>query len=166
MTFSRAFWSLDFAVASLISIALLWALPHWLKNDLAKDYYGIGISVLSIIFSVFFAALAVIITASDDDFVSFLEETKDYSAIVGNFKMSLGLLFTALIASLVLYGYTASRISNQVVHQSKIFVVLFAFLFTWSLLAALASTLDAIRYSDYRRRFVERKRADGAKIRN
>jgi len=145
-------------LALVTAAAVDFGLPYWVRNDLAKDYYGIGISVLSIVFSVFFAALAVIITASDDDFVIFLEETKDYSAIVSNFKASLGLLFAALLVSLGLYAYTASRVAGSVAHQVKYFVVLFVFIFFWSLFAAFNSTLDAIRYSDYRRKFVEAKR--------
>jgi hypothetical protein len=158
MKLRRIFLSADFIVALATSALVACVLPHCLKNDLAKDYYGIGISVLSIVFSVFFAALAVIITASDDDFVMFLEETGNYSAIVGNFKFSLGLLFAALLFSIGLYAYTASRISNSVVHQIQYLSVLFVFVFFWSLFAAFNSTLDAIRYSDYRRKFVERKK--------
>jgi hypothetical protein len=158
MKLSRILFACDSGCAILLTLVFAYWLPHWVPNDLAKDYLGIGVSVLSIVFSVFFAALAVIIAASDDEFVLFLEANGDYSALIANFKFSLGLLFLALIYSLGLYAYTAARISSAVVHQRRVFLVLFCLLFLWSLFAAFASTYDAIKYSDYRRRFVAARR--------
>ncbi len=156
---SRAvFFSWDFIFSIIISIGFVSWLPTWVPSELAKDYYGIGISVLSIVFSLFFAALAVVITASDDEFVLFLEEQGNYSALVANYKFTLGLLFLALMYSLVFYAYTAARIAASVRHQNKFFVALFCFLFLWSLFAALKSTYDSIKYSDYRKRFLQAKK--------
>lgn len=141
------------------AVALEMLLPEMLPNDLVKDYYNVGISVLSIVFSVFFAALAVIITASDDEFVTFLEVTGDYSRLVGTFKFTLGLLFAALILSILLYVYTAARIAHKILEQNKLCCTVFSFLFFWSLLAAFLSSYDAIKYSEFRKRFAEAKQS-------
>ena len=158
MTLRAVFVSWDFLFSIIASIAFGFWLPVWVPNELAKDYYGIGISVLSIVFSLFFAALAVVITASDDEFVLFLEEHGDYSALVANYKFTLGLLFVALMYSLVFYAYTAARIATSVRHQNKLFAALFCFLFLWSLFAAFMSTYDSIKYSDYRKRFLQARK--------
>lgn len=155
---SRIFTSLDFWIATVAACLLAFWFPYWLPNGLAKDYYGIGISVLSIVFSVFFAALAVIITASDDDFVAFLDAEGDYTELLLNFRFSLGLLFCALIYSLVLYAYTSARISRSVERQHSLFVVVFGFLFLWGLFAAFNSAYDAIKYAEYRKKFLEKQR--------
>ena len=73
MSFRAVVVSWDFILSLAIAATFGFWLPLWVPNELTKDYYGIGISVLSIVFSLFFAALAVVITASDDDFVMFLE---------------------------------------------------------------------------------------------
>ena len=155
MTLRAVVVSWDFLSSLIIAVAFgLW-LPIWVPNELAKDYYGIGISVLSIVFSLFFAALAVVITASDDEFVLFLEAHGDYSALIANYKFTLGLLFVALVCSLGLYAYTAGRISLAVRHQSKYLPTFFCLLFLWGLFAAFKSTYDSIKYTDYRKRFVQ-----------
>jgi hypothetical protein len=155
MKLRRILLSWDIWLALFASIVLGWCLPQWAPSELAKDYYGIGIAVLSIIFSVFLAALVVIISASDDDFIAFLEETGAYSAIVANFRFSLRLLFFAMIYSLVFYAYTAARIASTVRHQTKYFLIVFCFLFLWSLFATFNSTEDAIIYRKYRQKFTE-----------
>lgn len=156
------FLSWDFAAAAATTLTVALCSPRQVPNDLAKDYYGIGISVLSIVFSVFFAALAVIITASDDEFVAFLEAEGDYSALLSNFKISLELLFWALVYSLALYAYTAARISRSVKFQRSPFLIIFSFLFLWGLFAAFYSAYDAIRYADYRKKFLEARRKAGS----
>jgi len=157
MKLRRILLSWDLLLPLSSSLVLGWWLPEWVPSELAKDYYGIGITVLSILFAVFLAALVVIITASDDDFITFLEETGAYSAIVANFRFSLRLLFVAMMYSLVFYAYTAARISNTVHHQAKYFLTVFCFLFLWSLFATFSSTEDAIMYRNYRQKFTEAK---------
>ena len=80
MRFKQVLGSLDLWAALGLAVVFAVLLDDWVPNEFAKDIYSIGISVLSIVFSVYFAALAIIISASDDDFVAFLEETGDYSA--------------------------------------------------------------------------------------
>src|SRR5579872_1202924 len=134
--------SWDFAVSLLLTAVVVFWLPRWVPNELAKDYYNVGISVLSIVFALFFAALAIVITSSDDEFVLFMEAEGDYSALVSNYKFSLGLLFASLIYSIGCYAYTAESISVGERHQRKAFVVVFCLLFLWSLFAAFKSTYD------------------------
>ncbi len=62
-------------ICSDIVLAIVSAifLPSCVSNDLVAGYYSIGISVLSIVFSIYFAALAIIIASPPDDFVKFME---------------------------------------------------------------------------------------------
>jgi hypothetical protein len=146
--------SLDIWAAFAAAIAAYSLFPKWVPNEVAKDLFGVGIGVLSIIFSVFFAALAIIMAATDDEFLRFLNSEGDYDAIIATFKYTLILLFSALITSLVLYARSAVLLSSSVKHQSRWFMEVFSFLFLYSLFASLSATRDAIRYSEFRSQFV------------
>src|SRR5205807_1174381 len=90
----------DFGVAISLTLVCSVLLPHWVKNDFTKDLYGVGISVLSIVFPVFFAALAVMMASSDDEFVKFLEEQGHYKRLIASMRFTLVVLFLALVAAL------------------------------------------------------------------
>ncbi len=148
------FWSWDFIAALLVALALAFVLPARVNIAVTKDLYAVGISVLSIVFSVFFAALAIIISASDNDFVVFLEQEGDYTAIIQTFKVSLLALFIALIYSLLLYAMSSASVAASASHQHVAWLVLFAFLFLYGLFSAFNSALDAIRYARTRASFL------------
>ena len=150
--------SWDFLTSAVVTAVFGYWLPQEVPSELAKDYYGVGISVLSIVFSLFFAALAVIIAASDDEFVLFLDVEGDHTALINNYAFTLRLLFGALVYSLGFYAYTAERISADLRHQHKYFLVGFCFLFLWSLFASFKSTFDSIKYSTYRKKFIKAQR--------
>lgn len=150
MTPKDVFWSWDFLAALGSSLLLAFLVPAGISVSFAKDLFGVGISVLSIVFSVFFAALAIIISASDNDFVVFLEEEGHYTAIIQTFKVSLLALFVALIYSLVLYAFTAAAASAFVQGQHWLWFCVFVFLFLYGLFSAFNSALDAIRYAQTR----------------
>lgn len=146
--------SWDF-ILSLATAIVLWIfLPFWISNQFTITLYEIGISVLSIIFSVFFAALAIIISSSDDDFVRFLEETGDYTAIINTFKYSLTVLFIALLYSIILTAITSYWINLELINQQFYFITIFSFLFFYGLFATFNSTYDAIVYSKFRTRYL------------
>lgn len=147
-------WSWDFILALVLTIATWLMLPHWVRNEFAHDLYGIGISVLSIVFAVFFAALAIIISSSDDDFVRYLEKDGDYTKIVATFQFSLATLFLALIYSLIMYAFTSAWLSQKFQSQPYWWLVIFGFLFSYGLFAALNSTFDSIQYAKYRVRYL------------
>jgi len=146
--------SWDFLSALCISIILWIFLPFWINNQFTITLYEIGISVLSIIFSVFFAALAIIISSSDDDFVRFLEETGDYTALIDTFKFSLTVLFIALLYSIILTAITSYWINLKLINQQFYFTVVFSFLFFYGLFATFNSTYDAIVYSKFRTKYL------------
>jgi hypothetical protein len=152
--------SWDSAIAAVVAIVAYALLSDLIDNEFARDVYNIGISVLSIVFSVYFAALAIIISSSDDDFVHYLVKNGHYTLIINAFLWTLFSLFIALIYSIVLYVITASLISTKLVEQYKLPFVIFCALFAYSLLAAFFATKDALRYSEFRAKFVERNKND------
>jgi hypothetical protein len=162
MRVKSIFLSWDVLATLAATLATIPLAPRWIPNVLVKDLSAVGIAVLAITFSVFFAALAIIMSSSDDEFVAFLEEDGAYTHIIGAFKFSLILLFVALVFSLFLYAYTSIRVARDVRDQGRWWSVSFEFLFLYSLFAALAAALDSIRYSEYRSRFILTKRR-GAK---
>ena len=89
MKLRDVFISLDFIFAIIISIIVYFLFPAFIPTKFAQEVYNIGISILSIVFSVYFASLAIIISSSNDDFVSFLEDGGEYSRIIKIFEFSL-----------------------------------------------------------------------------
>ena len=150
------FISFDFILSAIITAAS-YLLPAYLSNSLVKDFSGVAISILSIIFSVYFAAIAIIISSSDDDFIRFLDGKGRYNQIVNSFKYSLAVLFSALLYSVFLYANAAILIEKSLPVQSKYLFCCFVFIFFYSLFAAATSTLDSIQYVLMRVKFINKK---------
>jgi phosphoglycerol transferase MdoB-like AlkP superfamily enzyme len=146
-------WDLWCAVLAAVVMFLL--LPRAADTSFAKDLYGVGINVLSVIFAVYFAALAIIMASPDNDFILFMEQTGDFSELVSSLQVTQWTLFVALIVSLLLYGWTADEVSAKVGVQSRRLLVLFGFVFFYALFSAAGAAHDAIQYSRYRTKFLE-----------
>jgi hypothetical protein len=147
--------SWDIWVAFFIAALAWFVMPSIVKNDLVINLYNVGISVLSIVFSVFFAALTIIISSGDNEFIEFLEETGDYTIIISSFKASLVILFLALLYSLLIYAATAVWASSNAIGQNSLWFILFVFLFIYGLTSTALSAFDAIRYASVRVRFLK-----------
>ncbi len=138
-------------ILSAIACGLIYFLfPSEVNNVFAKDIYGVGISILSIIFSVYFAALAVIISSSEDEFVKFLKAKNFYDPLIGIFKWTLGALFFSLLYSLIIYLITSNYIYLNKENQSIWLFDLFVFLCMYALISTGLSCKDALRYANYR----------------
>jgi hypothetical protein len=154
----------DFGAAILCSAVAAVLLPKWVPSAFAQDIFRISVSVSSVLFSIFFAALALIISSSNDEFIAWIEEAtdpgeeSDYQIIVAAFRFSLFMLFSALIVGLCLFGYTSFRIANTVDFQHKAFVSVFAFLFSYGLFCAISSLMQAIKFSSLRSQFAALKK--------
>jgi hypothetical protein len=100
-------------------------------------------------------------TASDNDFIEFLEEEGDFKALLDSFKITLLFLFASLLYSISLYvgsEYIEKNVSEGWL-QHKILFIIFQFLFVYSLIATGLSVKDTIIFSQYRARFlINRKR--------
>lgn len=146
---------LDLWLAVVVAIALFVCVPnHSVLNVVAKDLYGIGMSILSVIFSVFIAALAIIMSSGSDDFIDFLEAEGHFTLIVWGLKFTLGLLFVALIISIVFYSLTSFWIGLKYEEQSVFWLSVYSFFAMWSLLATFQSAISSILYSQYRIKFI------------
>jgi hypothetical protein len=146
--------SWDIILAAIISTTIWWFLPSDLDAGFVKDVYGVFISVLSIVFSVYFAALAFIITAGDNDFIHFLEEDGSYMKIIASFRYVLILLLIALVFSLSIYIWTIYSMVMSCHIPTKILFVTDLFLFQYSVFAVSNSMFDAIKYAEFRSRFI------------
>ncbi|PKL77267.1 MAG: hypothetical protein CVV25_14800 [Ignavibacteriae bacterium HGW-Ignavibacteriae-4] len=154
MKIRNVIFSWDFSFTVIVTILCYCFFPNSLNCELTKDIYSVGISVLSIVFSVFFAALAIIISSGDNDFINFIESNGNhFTKIIASFKFSLVLLFIGLLYSILVYTFTSNQIVNDNVLQSKWILTIFAFIFFYGLFASLNSTLDAIKYAEFRTRF-------------
>lgn len=165
MKISTIILSWDFVVSIILTLATAIFMPTMLKISFCISFYNIGITVLSIIFSLFFAALAIIMTSSDNDFIEFLEEENDFTALLDTFKITLLMLFISLIYSIVLYvtsDYFAKTNDDQF-QQHKIFFLLFEFLFSYSLLSTSLSVKDTIKFSDIRAKYLKSKKQNKQK---
>lgn len=144
----------DFIASLLLTAATALFSPAAMPISVAKDFYSTGIAVLSIIFSVFFAALAIIMTASSDDFVLFLDQEGEFRAIVSTFRFTLAAQFVSLLVSIALFAYCSVRQACGIQMHSKWWMTIFVALFSYSLLAVAQSIRDAIQYSIFRIRYI------------
>src|ERR1039458_778761 len=108
----RVIYSYDLILATLAALATAILCPSVISISMAKDFYGVGISVLSIVFSIFFAALAIVMSAGDNEFVAFLHENGAYSEIIWNFRFTVMILFGSLMLSIADYVYIGFRIAH------------------------------------------------------
>lgn len=144
----------DLFLSIVVGLVAWCSLPSQVDGGFLKDVYSVSITSLSIIFSVYFAALAIIMVSGDNAFVRFLEEERDYSGIVSTFKFTLILLFLALIASIVLYVYTSAHLSpDKDYKQAKWLFIIFTWLSSYALFAVFMSAFDAIHYAKLRTEF-------------
>jgi len=150
----------DILVSLLISFLIWYLSPSKISNEFSRDIYSVGITVLSIVFSVYFAALAIMISSSDNEFVEFLEQEGDYTALIRNFRFSLNILLFALIYSIVLYTLTTIWFYNKKIEQSEYLFVFFVFVSTYGLLTTFTASNDAINYAIYRAKFLRLRKEE------
>ena len=153
----------DTAISLLLSVIMCFVLPTYIKADFALSFYNIGITVLSIIFSLFFAALAIIMSSTDNDFIDFLEDENDkaFTGLMETFKVVLIALFVSLMYSIVLYTTTDYYIklhSAEIAKQTKSLFIIFQFLFTYSLIATALSISDTLKFTSVRTKFLSSRK--------
>lgn len=151
--------SWDIFASIALGLLTFFVLPEYLNIVFTKSFYSIGISVLSIIFSLFFAALAIIMSSSDNDFIQFLEEKNNFTGLLWTFKYTLALLFISLIYSIVFYTISEYLIENSKANweMHKLIFVIFEFLFCYSMLATFLAVLDTIQFSKFRAVFLSNR---------
>jgi len=152
------FISWDFALSLLIAVIGFWIVPDIIPTAILKELYAISVSVLSILFSMFFASLTIIISLNDNEFLEFLEEDGHFSALLAQFKFSLSVMFMSLIVSLLLYILVIFNVSTPFWGQCKIQVSIFVFIFFYSLFAVFLASLDTIRFLKTRVTFKKKNR--------
>ncbi len=152
--------SWDFVIAIVLTLCTAIILPNRISLDFCFAVYSIGITVLSIVFSIFFAALAIIMSSSDNDFVDYLEEEGDYTTLLNSFIITLIMLFVSLVFSITMAGLTVYVIYSKPIHltQCNVFFLIFEFLFFYSLFATGLSVRDTIMFSKYRAKYLKKKK--------
>ena len=146
-------------MALCFSVLLYLILPQKVNTAFVLELYSICLTVLSIIFSIFFAASVIILSSGADDFVIFLEQVEGYSTLIWTFKYTLYVLFLALLYSLVAFGMASYSIKiEKNSDYPKFLFIIFVFLFLYGLFSTLMSTLDAYRFAHNRMRFLKIKK--------
>jgi len=144
----------DLIISCVVCVICYLILPECLNNTMLLNTYGTAISALSIIFSVFFAALSFLISNSSDNFVKYLKEKGFYKQLISLYKFTLISSFIALVYTIVLYLITNWWISVKCDSQTKWLFIIFIFLFCYSLIATFMSALDSIKYENKRIEFL------------
>lgn len=152
----------DFWVSLMVTLLTFYCLPDYINMKFALSFYNVAMTVLSIIFSLFFTAMAIIMSSSDNDFIEFLEEDNIFTELLWSFKITLLCLFMSLILSIGLYSGTSYWLetfeeSKSIWFQSKIFLLLLEFLFLYSMLATWLCIMDTLNFSKYRSKFLSQK---------
>jgi hypothetical protein len=147
---------IDFFVSLIFTIITYFFSPSTFSNSLGKDIYGIGINILAIVFSVYFAALAIIISSGNDDFILFLEDIDEsYTTLIKGFQVTLKILLLSLMYSLIAYIITVVSIDMGKTQQNNILFILFIFASMYSLTATFFASNDVIQYAIRRSKFLK-----------
>lgn len=150
--------SWDFGAALLVGTALYFMLPEYLNMNFLLSVYYILITVLTIIFPLFFAAFAILISSSDTDFIRFLEENNLYTELLWSFKVTLNMLLISLIYSIILYARTSYSIELHkpaIWGQHNLFFIALASLFTYSMVSTFLCIYDTLEFSKARAKFID-----------
>jgi hypothetical protein len=149
------FVSWDMAITVLVTGVACFIVPNYLNMKFLISIYNMSITILALIFSLFFAALAIIMSSSENDFIDFLEEEKLFSQLLWSFKVTLIILFLSLIYSVILYTITSYQIEtyHEAYLQHNLFFLILLAMFTYSMGATCLSVYDTIKFSEYRSKF-------------
>jgi len=150
-------WDIVLAVAVLLCALVL--IPHRVSGSVAIEVYQLCVNVLAIVFSVYFAALAIVIASPDDDFVRFLEEKGDFTRIVWSLQFCLKLLFAALATSLILFvRMVVSGGREEAVGEFGWLLAAQCGLTAYALLATHLSARDCITFAHRRAAYTQQHR--------
>lgn len=147
-------WSWDTASALACFVSISTLMPPTIELKLSLSIHGLAISVLSIIFSVFFASLAFIISASNDQFVKYLESKGLYEELLWIFKWSLISLFVALMISISVFFIHSYFETKNIKLIDTDLIAFTSSLFVYSTMSAALVTWDTIKYAQRRARFL------------
>jgi len=136
------------AVAALLVTALL--LPAQVKIGFSAVVFSASLSAFAILFAVFFAALATIASAGDDEFTKFLDLSGHLADILSAFKVALCALFLSLVYALIMFTMVELLASSGVTTISKWWVTAFSPLASYSLFASYLASRDTIEHARLR----------------
>lgn len=138
----------------MVALFAYQGMPACVPLLFTKEIYSGGIAVMAIVFSIVFAAIAVIAAGGESGFIAFLEgEDAGFSRLLESFKMTLNILFGALLLSLIEFGYAVFCINENEKDQPKIFLSIFIFILLYALIAARLTGSDAIMFAKMRAKF-------------
>ncbi|PJJ07292.1 hypothetical protein CLU83_0452 [Flavobacterium sp. 1] len=157
----------DFGASFLLNLLIFYLLPDYINMKFALSFYNVAMTVLSIIFSLFFTAMAIIMSSSDNDFIEFLEESNTFTELLWSFKITLLSLFISLILSIFLYSITSywlETFTEGIWLQNKIFISFLGFLFLYGMLATWFCIMDTLKFSMYRSIYLSKKKEEDNKM--
>lgn len=151
----RIFIAPDFILAFIGAALFAFLMIGPASAETVKEISSLAVTTLSIIFSVFFAALAVLITSADNEFVIFLEKNNWYTEIVWSFKFTFLIIFIALLFSIIMYVSALFELAKLIPGVYPWFILFpYAFVSLYALFGTVLSTVDAIKYAERRTKFL------------
>lgn len=151
---SRYVFSMDF-ILSLIFTGTIFSILIFTGNEsitlsVVEKLTHVGITVFSVLFPLFFAALSIIISSSDDEFSKFLQERGYYQEIIKTFKFTLLLIFISFIYSIIFFSTVNVLFETLPLNFFYYISISYMFILLYSLFAAFTSIIDSIRYAERR----------------
>lgn len=151
-------WDIIFSI-SITLVALYFSQYSSSKMlvEAFRKFTDIGVTIFSVIFPLFFAALTIIITASDDDFAAYLEKKGYLKQILASFKFTLVIIFITFLYSITLYTLLDYVLMIPIKVIVYIITCLYLFFFMYSLSSVLNSILDSMNYARLRGDYFKKK---------
>jgi len=158
MKLKYIFVSWDFITALFVFLFSFIVLPKEIFAEDAINIYQVGVTILSLIFSIYFASMAFILSSSDDEFVLFLEEKGHFTYLIESFSYTLKVVFIALMFSLsflIMNFFVMEKIVAPI--NSRFIVSLFLLIGSYSLFCVIGTTMDSIKFVKYRIEYLKVK---------
>jgi len=135
-------------------------LPPLVKIGFFINAYMVGITVLAIIFSLFIAAIAFVMTSSDDEYILILADLGIYAELRSIFEYTLCVFFVSLLYSITAYIVSDyfRNLYDEPYLGHKFFFSLFVFFFLYSLLATIPALRHTIQFAQRRSDFLQARR--------
>lgn len=148
-------WDTFFSLLAMLIACLV--TPNCLDNKFCYSIYEMAITILAIIFSIFFASLTVIMAFPDNEFISVIEndEKKLFTQLIGFFKDTLFALFISLLYTIILYVF--SLYYGDTASGNRILFISFIGIFIYSLVATIIAVNVTLSITTSRAKFLANK---------
>ena len=148
--------SLDIKLASILTVVFLVTVYYFGVANQLIDMFATYATIASGMVAIIIAALAIIVSMSDEKFISFIsQEPRVYRNILFLFWYASILAGTAITVNIV--GFVITKITPDVTYINLLLLTIGTFLTTYAVFAVIMAVGSVMRFGLYRAEFTRIK---------